>query len=137
MRRLSEAQPSLAEAGWGGARRSARIAGGDTPEGIRTALFSNPTFCERAAPTARNAQASWIGALTSARGRSRATPIQLRLSSLRSLRLRILPPQGGKGNIESSPRLLSARFGLGVVDLDGEAAVLDRLFLLGHLGDDL
>src|SRR5688572_32089751 len=74
MRRLSEAQPSLAEAGWGGARRSARIAGGDTPEGIRTALFSNPTFCERAAPTARNAQASWIGALTSARGRSRATP---------------------------------------------------------------
>src|ERR687887_20971 len=62
-------------------------------------------------------------------------PIQLRLSSLRSLRLRILPPQGGKGKIELSPRQFSARLGFAVVDLDGEAAILDGLFLRGDLGD--
>src|SRR5687768_13901766 len=38
---LARREPSLAEAGWGDARRSARVAGG---EGLRAALFSIPTF---------------------------------------------------------------------------------------------
>src|SRR5687767_4564543 len=76
MRRLSEAQPSLAEAGWGVAHRQVRSAGA-------LKVYEATGAPGHIAPSRARAA---IAALP---------PIQLRLGSLCSPRLRILPPQGG------------------------------------------
>src|SRR5688572_32356416 len=49
--------------------------------------------------------------------RAAAPPIQLRLSSLRSLRLRILPPQGGKGSIARREHDLASPEGGSLADV--------------------
>src|SRR5687767_12436044 len=116
MRRLSEARAELSRS-WmrGGAASAARA--------------------RKSATSARNLATRSAHALRGYGATPHPTPAKLTAFAKPSYP----SPARGEGQLTHRRQVqgLSARFGLGVVDLDGEAAVLDGLFLLGHLGDDV